>query len=252
MPMPAPHDDESNDDFIARCMGDEVMVSDFPDEAQRRAVCQRQLEDKSAKLVGAFDTKVTSIKGERAVRAQISTVSVDDDGDVLVPGGIDLKRFRKNPQVLFVHDTGRLPLGIAPQVERQKDGVLAKVEFAKRPESHPSGLEWFPDTVLDLFRQKVLRAFSVGFRIITARRADERDMAKFGDAVRQVVTKWRLMEFSVVLVPANEDALAVAVKNGLDVSPCLKKLWKIGVDNPEVTRIVLPGRLVMPPRLRVG
>jgi len=42
MPLPTPRSDESHEEFIERCMGDPVMVKEFPDPAQRRAVCQRQ------------------------------------------------------------------------------------------------------------------------------------------------------------------------------------------------------------------
>ncbi len=42
MPLPMRNIDESHEEFIARCMADPVMVREFPDETQRRAVCQRQ------------------------------------------------------------------------------------------------------------------------------------------------------------------------------------------------------------------
>ena len=42
MPLPTKNIDEPRDQFIARCMGDPTMVREFPDTAQRRAVCERQ------------------------------------------------------------------------------------------------------------------------------------------------------------------------------------------------------------------
>jgi hypothetical protein len=42
MPLPERKPGESHDAFIERCMADPVMVEEFPDAAQRRAVCQRQ------------------------------------------------------------------------------------------------------------------------------------------------------------------------------------------------------------------
>jgi hypothetical protein len=41
MPIPKPEKDESNQDFIARCMGDSVMNKEYPDRGQRYAVCRR-------------------------------------------------------------------------------------------------------------------------------------------------------------------------------------------------------------------
>lgn len=42
MPMPTP--DENRDEFLSRCMGDEQMVSEFSDTAQRYAVCVSKWE----------------------------------------------------------------------------------------------------------------------------------------------------------------------------------------------------------------
>ena len=43
MPIPTPNIDETNEDFIDRCMSDEIMVEDYDDEKQRLAVCNTQL-----------------------------------------------------------------------------------------------------------------------------------------------------------------------------------------------------------------
>jgi len=46
MPLPSPRPNETEPDFINRCMGDPVMVEDYDDPEQRRAVCQTQWERK--------------------------------------------------------------------------------------------------------------------------------------------------------------------------------------------------------------
>ena len=45
MPLPKPRKDEEKDAFIDRCMGDEVMVEEYEDESQRRAVCETQWDE---------------------------------------------------------------------------------------------------------------------------------------------------------------------------------------------------------------
>jgi hypothetical protein len=75
----------------------------------------------------------------------------------------------------------------------------------------PANIEWVPDTLLDLFRADAPLAFSVGFRIKNARQPSKRDRARYGETVQRVITDWELLEFSVVPIPANQDALAVAV-----------------------------------------
>ncbi len=46
MPIPTPKPTEEKNEFIARCMSDEKMLTEFPDAAQRLAVCQTQLKKK--------------------------------------------------------------------------------------------------------------------------------------------------------------------------------------------------------------
>jgi HK97 family phage prohead protease len=165
-------------------------------------------------------TKTTTIlkadRAERTVVARISTTSVDREGDVLLPSGADLTDFNKNPVVLFGHNAGGMPIGKAENITRQRDALLAEVKFAERPETHPDGAEWVPDTVHELFKQGILRAFSVGFTIPEggARPANEKDLARFGEKARRIVSAWKLLEFSVVPIPANQDALALAVSKG--------------------------------------
>ncbi len=42
MPLPERQPDETRDQFIDRCMADATVVQEFPDAAQRRAVCEKQ------------------------------------------------------------------------------------------------------------------------------------------------------------------------------------------------------------------
>lgn len=49
MPIPKPNTDETKEKFIERCMGDDVMNSDYPDKDQRYAVCNTAWEGKEKK-----------------------------------------------------------------------------------------------------------------------------------------------------------------------------------------------------------
>lgn len=44
MPEPTPNANEEHDEFIERCMGNETMQKEYPEEDQRYAVCQAQWE----------------------------------------------------------------------------------------------------------------------------------------------------------------------------------------------------------------
>lgn len=51
MPIPAPRKNERKKKFIDRCMGDKVMVKEYPNASQRRAVCESAWDKKHAALV---------------------------------------------------------------------------------------------------------------------------------------------------------------------------------------------------------
>ena len=42
MPLPKPSKKETEQEFVSRCMGDEMMNKDFKDQKQRVAVCYSQ------------------------------------------------------------------------------------------------------------------------------------------------------------------------------------------------------------------
>lgn len=42
MPLPKKHKNESEQEFVSRCVSDEMMVKDFKDQKQRLAVCYSQ------------------------------------------------------------------------------------------------------------------------------------------------------------------------------------------------------------------
>jgi hypothetical protein len=42
MPLPKPSKKETEQEFVSRCMGDDMMNKDFKDQKQRAAVCYSQ------------------------------------------------------------------------------------------------------------------------------------------------------------------------------------------------------------------
>ena len=118
-------------------------------------------------------------------------VSVDIDG-------MDFSNYRKNPVVLFAHDySGRtessgLPIGRTISLGRTQDGrIRADFEFL-------SG-DPFADRVRNAWNRGFLRGASIGWRAIEARPSQR------GRGLR--VVKSELIEWSIVAVPADPDAL---------------------------------------------
>lgn len=154
---------------------------------------------------------------ERSVIAIISTDSVDRDSEVLVPKGMDAENFRKNPVVPWSHNAGMPPIGKALWVKRGVKRITAKVKFATTERA---------EEVWQLFKGGFLNAFSVGFRPLDGRRPTPDDIkanTALADA-RFMFTKWELLEFSPVTVPANAEALALAIKSkSITISDDLKE-----------------------------
>lgn len=63
--MPTPRKDETKDDFINRCMGDNEAVNDYPDESQRFAVCSSKWKEHFAqtKISFDYDGVLTTVNG---------------------------------------------------------------------------------------------------------------------------------------------------------------------------------------------
>jgi HK97 family phage prohead protease len=147
--------------------------------------------------------------GERKLRFTISTQAVDRDNDTVDPKGWELEKFKQNPVVLWAHDYKTLPVGKATVVEMRDGKLISECEFA------PADLNPFADTVYRMLKAGYLRATSVGFQPKAFKINAERDGLDF--------TKQELMEYSIVPVPSNPEALIhdfqKAAKAGIDISP---------------------------------
>lgn len=51
MPIPKPEDNEKSKDFVARCMGNETMKKEYPDNSQRVAICLGQTKKSSSSIL---------------------------------------------------------------------------------------------------------------------------------------------------------------------------------------------------------
>lgn len=140
----------------------------------------------------------------RALRFTISTGAVDREQDRVALAGWDLANFKRNPVVLWGHDAGRLPIGRAFDVSIEGPGLKASVEFI--PYDTPEGGQ-FAEAVYRLARDGFIAATSVGFRPIKWERSA--DQARGADDWFGGIDfeQQELVEFSVVTVPANPEAL---------------------------------------------
>ena len=155
---------------------------------------------------------ISELKGidekEGTLTAYVSTDTRDRMDEVLDPQGLDMTNYKKNPVVLWAHDYSLPPIGKALWVKRDGVGIISKVKFASTA---------FAQEIFQLYKEGFLKAFSVGF---IPKEEEEGDGEK---TPRRTFKKWEMLEYSAVPVPANPDALALAIKKGILKTPSLIK-----------------------------
>jgi HK97 family phage prohead protease len=157
--------------------------------------------------------------GDRTVRFVLSDGTVDRMGDTVAVGGWNLTAYRSNPVVLFAHDSSSPPVGRARRVWTDGTRLLADVEFAP-PETYA-----FADTIYKLVKGGFLKSGSVGFLPVDYE-FSERPTGGI-DYKRQ-----ELLEFSIVPVPANSNALIEAQAKGLLSRRDIRRLRRAADDSP--------------------
>lgn len=138
---------------------------------------------------------VTFQKGtsSRAFRATISTASVDRDKDVIDPKGWRLENYRKNPIILWQHRRDLPPIARCTDIRVSGTRLQATMEFP------PKGASQLADEICNLVEAGFLHSTSVGFLPINSAYNPERGGTDFLEV--------ELLEFSIVNVPANSEAL---------------------------------------------
>lgn len=177
---------------------------------------------------------VPEIKGvnveKRTIDFIISTDHIDRDNDTISVDGWDLKDYKKNPVVLFGHDYGKPPVAKAIRTWVEDGKLKSTAQFADK-ETYE-----FADTVFRLLAGGYLNAVSVGFSPMEWSFTEEEDRNYGVDFKRQ-----KLLEYSVVPVPANPNALVEARSKGINVQPLVD--W---ADNVLSTAKTQRNRLFIP------
>ena len=128
----------------------------------------------------------------------LSDATVDRYGDIVEPKGWDLGWFKQNPIALFGHNAS-FPIGTWTNVRVEGGKLIAKLNLAAR------GTSARIDELIGLVEQGILRAVSVGF-IPSKSTPVNPDKPYAGTRFLEQ----QLLETSLVSVPANPAALAVA------------------------------------------
>ena len=132
--------------------------------------------------------------GDGIIEAIVATESEDRHGEILELKGLDTSKYMKNPVVLWAHDYSQPPIGKTLTLKKKDGKLIAKVKFAIDEDS-------FAHKIYKLYKGGYMKAFSIGF--IPKEIDDNR------------YTKAEMIEHSSVPIPANSEALALAISKGI-------------------------------------
>lgn len=176
-------------------------------DEQFREAAQSGSAPADAQVRKGFVTEVkapTDGEDTRTLDFIISTAAVDRMGDTIAVDGWKLANFRKNPVVLWAHDASMLPIAKASNIRVEDGKLMARAEFM------PREISGFSDAVYRALKAGFLSACSVGFAPIKYAFSEDSGR-RFGIDFLEC----ELLEFSVVPVPANQEALVQGRSAGL-------------------------------------
>ncbi|MBF0877461.1 hypothetical protein HKD21_11465 [Gluconobacter cerevisiae] len=130
----------------------------------------------------------------------ITNDALDRANDIVDPDGLDVTEYLRNPRVLKIHNDGEWPIGRCVELKRVGNGWQGTVEFC--PADYPvvgPDAEFCRRALKDGF----ISAVSIGFRPLNY---------SINDAGGMTITESELLEFSIVPIPCNQEALLVNVK----------------------------------------
>jgi HK97 family phage prohead protease len=151
----------------------------------------------------------------RSYTFTISTSSPDRMNDVIVTSGWKLDAYKRNPVVLWQHNNQSLPIGRTTNIWIDGNRLRATVEIA-------SDLTSYAATVRSMIDGGFISGASVGFRPLQFKFSTDKARPNGIDFLSA-----ELLEWSIVTIPANPDALIDAGQTGKAAKVSARHLTRI-------------------------
>jgi HK97 family phage prohead protease len=210
MPIPKPTAQESEEDFMGRCMTDSTMLSEYSDRDQRVAVCldsfknpkkEEDMEVEHDILDLECEYKEMDTDDDGSFEGYASVFNNKDLGNDVIRQGAFTKtitgRKASSIKLLYQHKTDE-PIGVIDSLEEDKRGLKIKGRLDMGTQK---GRE-----VFELMKMGALDSMSIGYRLTP-------DGYKYDDKnKRRVIKEVDLMEVSMVTFPMNPKAKITKVK----------------------------------------
>ena len=206
---PATDPDEPREPFLTLLEWKAKALTDPEGACSRRVI--KELEAEEVKRVDDDPT------GRSSYDFVITTGRRDRDRDTINPLGWKLDNYFKGGegQVLYAHNREGLPVAKTPFIRPEQDRLIARVSFPSEQEimRYPAPEALFAGAVDVWIGGGFLKSTSVGM-------LPEKYL--FNDAEGGIdFDEQELLEFSIVPVPSNPEAVRIAAEKGLPLQPFL-------------------------------
>ena len=224
--------------------------------ASRNLVHTLENHDSVLAMDSQSDTAPEIDTSKMSAKFIVSTSCKDRHGDIVEPEGClpHLKNYTRNPRIFFAHRTDDLPIASARDAEGnlclevdKENGLIRSTAWfhGETPES---------ELIFRLIARKELQAASIGFLPVkaavihtdnTSEKTSEGDevldFRNMGHPIMQFL-EWDMIEWSVVPIPANQEALAAHLGRGHiegeKITPAVRRALAAWV--PPSGKIIVP------------
>jgi len=150
----------------------------------------------------------------RVRRFRATDDTVDRYGEVVLARGVDFSNFAKAPRLMQFHEYNMWPIGKIVAAGVVGEEMLMDAEF------DPAHIDEQADMILAKIDHETVNTGSIGFipaeggiAFPSGKNSDEeKDLFERYPGVRRIYTKWELLEFSIVPIPANPNAVLSALQ----------------------------------------
>lgn len=141
---------------------------------------------------------------ERECSGIITNSEMDLSRDVVLPEGVNYKNFLG--PVFLNHDPSK-QIGFSPRLRRSANGIVAKILIAEE------GIDKEIDKLWYFVKKGWCKGLSIGFIPMETRLPTKQDFKNFGKDIMRVISKCRLVEFSITPIPDNQSAIITSCKS---------------------------------------
>lgn len=136
------------------------------------------------------------------ITAYISTSFLNRRGDIMIPSGVKLRDFYKNPRTLWMHND-MIPdvANVRGDIDIRKDGLVAKTFFPRRTDESK--------ILYEAYKSGDMNAFSVGFTGVEWEDVDKKPSATYPLGRERTYTNWILDHNSLVSIGMDANALTI-------------------------------------------